>query len=231
MLRELISIFRSSDPLREMGEQFAEMLRIARELTLKAGSIFFEGITAPEERTWIYDHDVQVNELQRQIRKRVIAHLSLSGNTLNLPYCLLLMSLVKDVERIGDYAKNLSEIGEFFTGPLPDDDIVAELREIRQGVETAFAGVAEVFDQSDHQAAMGLIHQGKAMARRCDVLVAKTATSNYDASTTAAVVLATRHYKRIGGHVLNILSSVVMPLHKIDYYDEDSIPPEFRTKG
>ena len=25
------------------------------------------------------------------------------------------------------------------------------------------------------------------------------------------------------GHVLNVLSSVVMPLHKIDYYDEDEI--------
>jgi len=35
------------------------------------------------------------------------------------------------------------------------------------------------------------------------------------------LVLATRYYKRIGGHVLNVLSSVVMPLHKVDYYDED----------
>ena len=61
-------------------------------------------------------------------------------------------------------------------------------------------------------------------------LVTKAAQSSYDASTTAAVVLATRYYKRIGGHVLNILSSVVMPLHKIDYYDEDSIPAELRTQ-
>jgi phosphate uptake regulator len=213
-----------------MGEHFAEMLRISRELTLRAGQIFFEGKDAPEERTWIYEHDVKVNELQRQIRKQVIAHLSLSGNNLSLPYCLLLISLVKDVERIGDYAKNLSEICEFFPGPLPDDDMVAELREIRHGVETAFAAVAEVFDESDHETALGLIHQGQALARRCDVLVAKTATSTYNASTAAAVVLATRHYKRIGGHVLNILSSVVMPLHKVDYYDEDAVPEQYKTK-
>jgi hypothetical protein len=37
------------------------------------------------------------------------------------------------------------------------------------------------------------------------------------------LVLATRFYKRIGGHVLNVLSSVVMPLHKVDYYDEDEV--------
>ena len=33
-------------------------------------------------------------------------------------------------------------------------------------------------------------------------------------------MLATRFYKRIGAHVVNVLSSVVMPLHKLDYYDE-----------
>ena len=42
------------------------------------------------------------------------------------------------------------------------------------------------------------------------------------------MVLATRYYKRFAGHVLNILSSVVMPLHKLDYYDEDEIPEKFR---
>ena len=35
-----------------------------------------------------------------------------------------------------------------------------------------------------------------------------------------AVTLGTRFYKRIGAHLLNILSGVVMPLHKLDYYDE-----------
>ena len=230
MLRQLISIFRSSDPLREMGDHFAEMLRIARELSLKAGEIFFESKEAPEERTWIYDQDVKVNELERSIRKQVIAHLSLSDNRASLPYCLLLISLVKDVERIGDYSKNLIEITEFFSGPLPSDELTAELKEIRTGVEAAFAGVTRVLDESDQEAALGLIQQSKAIARRCDMLVVQTARSSYDSSTTAAVVLAARYYKRIGGHVLNILSSVVMPLHKIDYYDEDAIPPELKTK-
>ncbi len=229
MLRELVNIFRSSDPLRELGKQFTEMLSISRELTLRAGKVFFEGQDAPEERSWIYQQDVQVNALQRRIRKQVIAHLSLGGNSADLPYCLLLISLVKDVERIGDYAKNLTEISEFFTGPLPDDSVVDELREIRQGVETAFAGVSEILEQADKEAAMRLIHVAKDMARRCDILVVRAAQSFDDSSTAVAVVLATRYYKRIGGHVLNVLSSVVMPLHKIDYYDEDSLPEDLKT--
>ncbi len=59
------------------------------------------------------------------------------------------------------------------------------------------------------------------MARRCDRLVKAVGRSNYDAATTTAFILGARYYKRIGGHVLNVLSSVVMPLDKVDYYDEN----------
>ena len=54
--------------------------------------------------------DVKINKLQRKIRKRVMLHLSVQANSPDLPYCLVLISLIKDVERIGDYAKDLSEI-------------------------------------------------------------------------------------------------------------------------
>jgi len=231
MLRRLISVFRSSDPLREMGDNFTEMLGIAEELSLRAGKMFFGGEASPEERSWIYDNDVRVNQLQREIRKQVITHLSLSGNTLDLPYCLLLISLVKDVERIGDYAKNLIEIGDFFTGPLPDDELFAELGQIRNGVDSTFAGLAQLLGGSSQEAALVLIHQGKELVRRCDSLVVRAAQSSHDAAATVAVVLGTRYYKRIGAHLLNILSSVVMPLHKVDYYDEVSMPPELKTQG
>jgi len=223
MLRQLISIFRSDNPLAAMGENFAQMLRITYDTTLKAGDIFFGEEVKAEERTWVYKQDVLVNKLERRIRKQVIAHLSLSGTAADLPYCLLLMSLVKDVERLGDYAKNLTEVVDFYVGPLPDAEIVAELKEIRKGVETAFAATAEVFEKSDMDRAVELIQEGKNLAHRCDSLIEAVARSDHNASITTAIILGTRFYKRIGGHVLNVLSSVVMPLHKLDYYDEKAI--------
>jgi len=222
MLRELLSIFRSEEPLAAMGQNFSEMLKITYQMTLKAGDIFFGQSVAPDERTQIYTQDVQVNRLERAIRRQVIAHLSL-GNSPSLPYCLLLMSLVKDVERLGDYAKNLSEAGELHPDALPEDEIVGELREIRAGVERAFGVTSEVFAMSDRERALALIREGRALTHRCDALVAWVARSDYDAATATTVALGARFYKRIGAHVLNVLSSVVMPLHKLDYYDEDVI--------
>ncbi|MCH7684116.1 MAG: hypothetical protein IIB35_10445 [Gemmatimonadetes bacterium] len=220
MFRELISIFRGDNPLGRMGDNFAKMLSLTRDQTVRAGQIFFSKPASPEERTQIYKQDVKVNKLERKIRKQVIAHLSIAGNSADVPYSLLLMSLVKDVERIGDYAKNLAETLDVSGAILPDDDTVAELREIRNGIEGTFEAVAEVFAQSDEEEAVALIRQGRDMSHRCDALIDRIAKGDYDAATTVAVTLGTRFYKRIGAHLLNILSGVVMPLHKLDYYDE-----------
>jgi phosphate uptake regulator len=223
MLREFLSIFRSEKPLAQMAEDFAQMLRLTNEMTLQAGDIYFGKSVAPDERTQIYKRDVQVNKLERGIRRQVIAHLSLAGTSASLPYCLLLMSLVKDVERLGDYAKNLSEAGELHPDPLPEDEILGELREIRAGVEAAFGVTAEVFASSDRERALTLIREGRDLTLRCDALVTWVARSDYSASLAVTVVLGARFYKRLAAHVLNVLSSVVMPLHKLDYYDEDEI--------
>lgn len=229
MLRELLAIFRSENPLSAMGEQFAKMLKLTLEMTVCAGQIFFENKNNPEDRTRIYEQDVQVNQLERSIRKQVVAHMSLPGNTPDVPYCLLLMSLVKDVERIGDYAKNLAELVDIRSEPVPEDEILQELQEIRRGVEDAFQSTWEIFASSDSERAMQYIRQGRDLAHRCDTLILRIAKTGHDASTAAVLVLCSRYYKRIGGHALNVLSSVVMPLHKVDYYDEDEIP-ETRLK-
>jgi phosphate uptake regulator len=223
MLRELLTIFRSENPLGPMGENFARMLKLTFEMTTSAGDIFFGDKHTADDRTRIYEQDVQVNQLERTIRKQVVAHLSLPGNTPDVPYCLLLMSLVKDVERIGDYAKNLSELVDIRSDPLPDDEIVHELKAMRKGVEPAFQSASEIFASSDTERAIQFIRQGRDLAHRADSLLQRTAYANNDSSTTTVLILAARYYKRIGGHVLNILSSVVMPLHKVDYYDENEI--------
>lgn len=224
MFKELLSVFRGSDPLRAMGENFSQMLTLTYEMTIAAGEMFFSGTASPQDRTDLYNRDVRVNQLERLVRKQVVAHLSLPGNRPDVPYSLLLISLVKDVERIGDYTKNVAEINDLRSGPLEDDDIVLELREIRRDVEASFEALSVVFASSDRQRAIELIRKGRDTAHRCDALIARISRSSYDAGMATALALATRYYKRIGGHVLNVLSSIVMPIHKIDYYDEDDIP-------
>jgi phosphate transport system protein len=225
MLRDLINFFRSDDPLAVIGEDFTRMMRVTHEMTITSGHILWNREALSQLQS-LYDIDVEVNRLERAIRKRLVTHLTLPGNERDVPYCLALMSLVKDVERLGDYAKNLAEIPGIHPDPLPQDELTEELTQIRAGIEASFAESVEVFRTFDAERALPLILQGRGLTRRCDDLIDRIARSSYDAGTTTAMVLASRYYKRIAAHVLNVLSAVVMPLHKLDYYDEDALTRE-----
>jgi phosphate uptake regulator len=220
MLKQVLSIFRGKPPLVTATERFSQMLEITQEMILDASAVYWGKVLSPEERTALYDRDVEVNKLEREIRKLIIAHMSVRVGV-DVPFGLLMMSLVKDVERLGDYAKNLAEVPEMTGQPqLPDDDNARELAEIRQAVETLAGETAQVWAASDAERARELTISGRAVSKRCDKLVAQIAAGDYSAKVAVCLTMGTRFYKRIAGHLLNLLSSVLMPLHKLDYYDE-----------
>jgi len=220
MLKELISIIKGDSPLKEISVSFREMLSIAQEMTLEASEIYWRTTPSMERVRSLYERDIRVNKLERTIRKRIATHLTINANY-DVPYSLLLMSLVKDVERLGDYAKNLAETCELTDAPIPDDELTVELRDIRDKVETLAREASRVFAESDRERATELTVGGRVVAKRCDELVRQIARSEYSPALTVKLTLGTRYYKRINSHVLNVLSSVIMPLHKLDYYDED----------
>jgi len=150
MLKELLSLFRADDVIARIAEDFKEMVDLSLDLTVRAGHVLFgEGDSEQAELDAISRADVGINKLERSIRKQLIAHLILTDKRRDVTYCLLLMSLVKDVERLGDYAKNLSEIRRESGGALPDDANGDELRAIREAVEETFGSINRVFATSD----------------------------------------------------------------------------------
>ena len=140
-----------------------------------------------------------------------------------MPYCLFLLSLAKDVERLGDYAKNLSELAEIGGGPPPDDECVAELQAIRASVEQMYRDAPTATSRGDAGLAVRHIQEGRQLTKRCEALMRRIAEADYAPRTAVALALGARYYKRFSGHLLNIFSSVVMPLHKLDFFDEDEI--------
>ncbi|TDI50826.1 MAG: PhoU domain-containing protein [Acidobacteria bacterium] len=228
MFSQLLQIFRTPNPMTKMAKLFTEMLETTHEMNMMAGRIVFENDAPPEAQQEIYRSDVRVNKAERKLRKLVITHMAVGPDPSTIPHTLLLMSLVKDVERLGDYAKNLTELRDFFDDPFPNSIEGTELQLVRKITDDAFDAVRAVLDGADQGAATDRIRQLKDAGRRCDNVIPAIARSA--ASTEEAVVLTatSRHYKRIGGHLLNLFTSVVMPLHKVDYYDERGIPAPIR---
>ena len=225
MFKRLFSILWGGGhhPLLDAAEQFARMLELVRGMVLEASAVYWGKKQSAQERSALYDDDVQVNRLQRSIRQAIITHLS-GPAAVDVPYGLLMMSLVKDIERLGDYAKNLSEVQRMTgAGTLENDEIAEELRQIAQSVETLAREAAGIYGRDDRERAQELTVEGRSVAKRCDRLIEAIAASDYPASKAVSATLATRFYKRIEGHFLNLLSSILMPLDELDHYDESGV--------
>lgn len=161
--------------------------------------------------------DHKVNEGQRTIRRELMVHASVYG-TSQVSAILVYMSVVKDVERIGDYAKNIFDVAAQGGGLSGDD--CEELRGYRDRISTMITEAARAFADEDVSVANALITEGDGMQDRFDSRVAALVSTDRPGSEAVPRALLYRYYKRIVGHLMNLLSAVVMPLDLLDYYDE-----------
>ncbi len=223
MFLDLLAILRGDgDTAHQFGAEFLQMLDLAETMFREVNVAMWGDMMTDALRAKTYERDVRLNKLERKARKKVLSHLAASGgDNRDLPYCFVLINVVKDAERIGDYVKNIVEVDHL--GRLPEGDIRDELREVGRAVEAMLGQAGPVFQESDTKAAEQLIRRGRELNKRADALVPRIANASYVSSSTVAMVLLARFYKRIASHTTNILTSVIMPLHKIDYFDEEEL--------
>jgi len=167
----------------------------------------------------LLETDREVNELEREIRRELVVHASVH-ESVDVPAILAYMSVVKDIERIGDYAKNIFDLAalDVDLSEAPDREALHVLaRRASQLITTA----GEVFHARDRDAAEALISERDPLLYDFDDLVADLVGSDQVAREAVPRALFYRHLKRVVAHLMNLLSAVVMPLDQIDYFDED----------
>ncbi|MEX0869732.1 MAG: PhoU domain-containing protein [Nitriliruptoraceae bacterium] len=171
--------------------------------------------------------DHRVNEAEREIRRELVVHAGVYGG-IETPTILVYMSIVKDVERIGDYAKNLFDIAG--DGVVLDaGDLMNEVVTLRSSISEMISEVAETFSQRDGDRSRALLEQGDAMLDDFDQRVSDLVTGRISGAHDVAYALTYRYFKRIVAHLMNVLSAVVMPVDRLDYFDEDPEDREERT--
>jgi phosphate transport system protein len=163
--------------------------------------------------------DHQVNEGEREIRRELVVHASVHGG-IDTPSVLVYMSIVKDVERVGDYAKNIFDLAA--DGVSLHDDADAEaLFALRDEVSRMITDVAEIFRRSDTEQARSVLTRGDELLDEFDERVSALVRGEDQGPHAVATALLHRYLKRIVAHLMNVLSAVVMPVDRLDYFDED----------
>lgn len=163
--------------------------------------------------------DHRVNEAEREIRRELVVHASVHGS-IDTPAILIYMSIVKDVERIGDYAKNLYDLAADGARleNAPDADALTRLQ---FDISALISEAGDVFGARDPDRARELLMQGDQLLDDFDARVSQLVRGDDQGPEAVARALAYRYLKRIVAHMMNVLSAVVMPIDRLDYFDED----------
>lgn len=217
MFDKLLSFWKESDLLSVAFKEVDEMLRLSEEMFRYAIRVLMEH--EPEKRD-IYKDDQKLNQLQIDVRRKVLEHLTISPSQDILP-SLILITVIVDIERIGDYSKNLLELAhkypEELTGPYVD-----EIKEIRAGVEDMFRKTYRAFTGSDKELGKEVMERHVEIAGKCEGIVERLIDDpEIGARLGIIYALLARFLKRVSAHLKNVASSVVNPFHRLGYKPQE----------
>lgn len=167
--------------------------------------------------------DQKVNLLERDIRRELLVHTSVFGG-IDTPTVLVYMSIVKDIERVGDYAKNLLDLA-LDGASFADVPTTAMWRGLADEISEFITAAGSAFLDRDEPRTRDLLTRGSELLELFDERVSALVRGE-NGGQQVARALAHRYLKRIVAHLMNVLSAVIMPLDKLDYFDED---PEDRV--
>jgi len=211
----LFDLWKSHQAVQEMMTAFVEMLKMDREMFLLVLDVLKGRIQRVDTQADVYRRDIAINRKERAIRKDVVEYLSLHPGG-DMPACLVLMSIVKDAERVGDYSKNLLEVAQYLETPLSELRYQEQVAEVADHVVKVVDDAINAYRESDSELARDVVQDEAAMTRRCDALIEQVARSDMSANEAVCTAMLFRFLKRIEAHVSNIASSLVLPVHRLD---------------
>jgi phosphate uptake regulator len=219
MFSNLSSFWKGKTFLTTVLDEFRTMLEHTEEMYALVRASLLKGESKPDLAERLRDIDKSVNAAQKDIRKRIIEHLSLQP-TVDVNACLLLMSVVKDAERLGDYAKNLYEVTELLDKPVDAQVFGRYFNGMDEEIAALFKLTKEAFAESDEEKAQMTWGYENKIAKWCDNVVTELARGDLPVNEAVCFTLIARYFKRIVAHLVNIATSVVLPLSDLDYFDE-----------
>ncbi|MHC4945118.1 MAG: PhoU domain-containing protein [Planctomycetota bacterium] len=221
IINTLINAWMNRNILEGLYNTFAEMLDGSYWMFQYVHEVMLGKDRSASDREKFFQTDQSINRREQEIRGKILNHLIMNPCDA-VTECLIFMSVVKDAERLGDYCKNILEVVErpkyqHEWKKIPQSITLAE-KGIQTRIFTMFTKTKDVFisqDEEDARIVLKLYHDVK---KECDDSL-NALLELEDLSPRAAIFssLIIRFLRRIASHLANINSSVLLPLHQIDF--------------
>lgn len=159
--------------------------------------------------------DKASNKAERSLRKMLVEHLGFSQH--DAAACLVMMSVGKDVERLVDECRNLVDIAVALAGTLPEP-YRQSFAQLGQDILAAFAQTRKAFADNDEATALNLVETEKTFIAQAHQLGDRILDDEELGVRRAVLLSRGVHFvRRLRAHLANIASTVVFPVHRIDF--------------
>ena len=220
MFDRVISLWKSEDLLSQAWEESFEMMVLSNEMFSAAIRYLRRGEKIKTLKN-LKKRDREINEFQKSVRKKVVTHFSISQKVEDFPSGLVLLNIVVDVERLGDYTKNILDLAIHYPDPLVSEDCLNSLKEIEDDILSRFTDTLTAIEQQDEKLAKKLLKSyRKSFSNMSDKIVNDGISGKQeykDQKEAASVTLYARYLKRVGGHLKNITTTMLNPYEEIGY--------------
>jgi phosphate uptake regulator len=166
--------------------------------------------------------DRQVNKYHREVRRKVLTHLTVTGTT-NLVPGLVLASIVVDVERIGDYAKNIVDLARYHPERLHGQEYEIAMKKIEEDVALNVDRVVLALSKQDILVGRKVMDIEQRTGKLCDGVLEALLTrpsEKLPGQDIACIALYIRFLKRTNAHLTNVASAVVNPFPRIGFSEK-----------
>jgi len=217
--RKILNFLKGKTLLEEAREDALEMLIETKYMFLEVNKMLFEKADIDFD---VYTLDKKVNKSEIEIREKILRHLSFGANKYDIVPSLVLTSIVIDIERIGDYCKNVFELVEMYPEKLDENSYIKKLKEVSQEIEYEFDVTYVAFKEGDPEKARIVLEKHEKLNRILKKILEEISREDSGLSVKMGIIAAllSRYLKRVSAHLKNIASSIVNPFPKIGYQPE-----------
>lgn len=202
-------------------EEISQMLATAEETFRLAIDALTRRVEPDAVGRTLRKRDKSINRVERAIRRRLIIHAGVRGSQADVPLLFVYMSIAKDIERVGDLAKDLWDLAAAGAdmSRVPDLETADQVGRLTASL---ISDTIRVFGERDAAAAIAILNQSDETVERYEESMLAQLQAEDDGAA-AGRALFYRCVMRITAHLMNVMTAVVMPFERLDYWDEDKI--------
>ncbi|MCK5332601.1 hypothetical protein KAJ41_01920 [Candidatus Parcubacteria bacterium] len=219
MFKKLMEVLHRENLLKQSFDTLEVMLEKNRE-TFKL--VTDSMVTGKEMDINIHKEDKKINRYEMEIRKKILEHVSINPEQ-DVTFALILLGATRDVERTGDFMKNIYDVSLKLDDGFLDDKYSEIIEKQIENILEMFDLTHKAFINSDEEKAKKVVqlYQDN-ICKRSERIIADT-IDDKEIKTKNAVIYALLavYFRRIGAHLANISSSVISPFEKVRYIDNN----------